>query len=73
MQWYGEKQKNHSNTFYFSSCKIQGYKKKNIKEITYPNIPSTIRHVPCRADLPILTPTVNLDYVEIHSEEEYCR
>ena len=50
MVW--RKQVNHCDDCYFCLCKVSGYKKKNKKDIVYPNLPSVMRKIPHGQDVP---------------------
>jgi hypothetical protein len=58
MQW--REQKNHYDDCYFCMVIVAGYKKKNKKGITYPNLLSAIRSVPHGPELLISSPAGNL-------------
>jgi hypothetical protein len=53
-------QHDHSSDCYFCAFSISGFRHKDRKSVSYPNLPSAIRPVPHSTDLPVPAPPSNL-------------
>lgn len=60
---------NQSNEYWICFFKFQSCNRINPKYVNYANPPGAIRLEPHEFDLLIPTPPVNLDYLDMHSEE----
>lgn len=68
MTW--REQRNHSGDYYFCTWKVQGYRSKTRKNISYPSLPSALPPTPNGPDVPLQSPSNNLDDVQLSSGSE---
>ena len=68
MVW--KKPKRHGKKCYFCSCVVDGYKVKNKRKIQYPDLPSAVRRIPHRPDVPISSTPRELETVEGYVSEK---
>ena len=61
--------KAHGNERYFCSCNASGFNAKNEHHILCPNLPSALRPLPHRPDVPVPAPPVVLKDLEESSAE----